>query len=67
MMYYSSHYYHSNVVSFVMIIMKDTNKDVKYFKKEFSLENILLSIRKLRKQIKQLETQRMYDAPIANN
>ena len=47
--------------------MKDTNKDVKYFKKEFSLEHILLSIRKLRKQIKQLETQRMYDVPIANN
>ena len=50
-----------------MIIMKDTNKDVKHFKKEFSLENILLSIRKLRKQIKQLETQRMYDAPMVNN
>ena len=50
-----------------MIIMKDTNKDVKHFKKEFSLEHILSSIRKLSKQIKQLETQRMYDAPIANN
>ena len=50
-----------------MIIMKDTNKDVKHFKKEFSLEHILSSIRKLSKQIKQLETQIVYDVPIANN
>ena len=47
--------------------MKDTNKDVKYFKKEFSLEHILLSIRKHSEQIKQLETQIVYDVPIANN
>ena len=46
--------------------MLGTNKDIKHFREEFSLKNILQSIRKLKKQVNKLETQRMYNVPEVN-
>ena len=47
--------------------MLDINNDVKLFKDEFSIEHILLSIRKLRDQVNKLINQRVHDLPVADD
>ena len=46
-----------------MMNIKDTNRDIEYFKKGLSIENLLLSIRQLKERVRKLETQRVYDVP----
>ena len=46
--------------------MKDTNKDVDNYKHEFSIEHILVSIKKLRERIKQLEARHVYEVSRTN-
>ena len=47
--------------------MKDINKDIDYFKQEFSIENIVLSLRKLKQQVKNMEVKIANDVPRPDN
>ena len=47
--------------------MKDINKDIDYFKQEFSIENIVLSLRKLKQQVKKMEIKIANDVPRPDN
>ena len=49
------------------MIIKDINKDIEYFEKELSIENIVLSLRKLKQQVKKLETKTVYDVARPDN
>ena len=51
----------------VMMNILDINKDIEYFKEELSIENIILSIRKLKEQVKKLETKRVCDVARTDN
>ena len=45
----------------------DTSKEIEYLKEELSIEAIVLSIRKLKEQVKILETKRTYGVPQPQN
>ena len=47
--------------------MTDTNKDVDNYKQEFSIEYLLISIKKLKARVKQLEARHhVYEVPQTN-
>ena len=46
--------------------MRDTNKDIDNYKQEFSIEHILISIKKLEARVKQLEARQVYEVPQYN-
>ena len=58
---YSNLDYHPHDVYAVMMNMKSINKEVDCLAQELSIENIVLSIRQLKEQVKKLETKRVYD------
>ena len=64
--YCLSHEYHFLDTCARMMCMRDTNKDIDNYKQEFSLEHILVSIKKLRERVKQLETRHVYEVPQTN-
>ena len=49
------------------MIIKDINKDIEYFEKELSIENIVLSLRKLKQQVKKMETRAVNDVARPDN
>ena len=49
------------------MIIKDINKDIEYFEKELSIENIVLSLRKLKQQVKKMETRTVNDVARPDN
>ena len=49
-----------------MIFMRDTNKDINNYKQEFSLEHIIVSIKKLKARVKILEARRVYEVAQTN-
>ena len=61
--FYSSLDYHFQDDYAQMKAILDTSKEIEYFKEELSIEAIVLSIRKLKEQVKILETKRTYGVP----
>ena len=43
------------------------NKDINKYKQEFSIEHILISIKKLRERVKILEARHVYEVPEARH
>ena len=58
--YYSNHDCHSLNTDLEMRIILHTNKDLEHFEKVFSIEHILISIKKLEDQLKVLESKQPY-------
>ena len=58
MQYFLSLDYHFHHEYVITMIINDTNKDIEYIKEELSIENIVLSIRKLKEQVKRLQATR---------
>ena len=46
--------------------MRDTNKDIDNYKQEFSIEHILVSIKKLKERVNKLEARHVYEVPQTN-
>ena len=61
--YCSNHDYHFQDICAKMMCMRDINKDIGNFEKEFSIEHILISIKNLKARVKQLESRNMYEVP----
>ena len=49
-----------------MMYMRDISKDIDNYKQEFSIEHILISIKKLKARVKQLEARHVYEVPQTN-
>ena len=64
--YCLSHDYHFQDIFVRMVCMTDTNKDIDNYKQEFSIEHILISIKKLKARVKQLEARHVYEVPQTN-
>ena len=64
---YSNPEYRSHDVYVVMKNIRDTNKEIEFFKQDLSIENIVLSIRKLKQQVKKLEINRVNYVPRPDN
>ena len=64
--YCLSHEYHFLGTCARMMCMRDTNKDIDNYKQEFSIEHILVSIKKLKARVKILEARRVYEVPQTN-
>ena len=58
--YYSNHEYHCWNAGLVMIITLNSNKDLEHFEHVFSIEHIIHSIKKLKEQVKNLESKQPY-------
>ena len=57
---YSNHDYLFLDAELTMMIIPNTNKDLEHFEQEFSIEHILGSIKKLKEQVKNLESKQPY-------